>query len=257
VYNNHKDKFSDKKDKNTCVFGIRAVIEAVNAGKELEKVYVQKGLQGELFFELQKVLKNAGLNYQPVPGEKINKIAGYRNHQGVVAILSSITYQDIEKIIPTVFEEGKVPLVIVLDRITDVRNFGAIARTCECSGVDAIVIPSRGAAQINSDAIKTSAGALHKVPVCRSDNLKTTLDFLHGSGLQIVACSEDTKKMYYEIDLTLPTALIFGSEEDGISGEYLKRADETIAIPILGTIESLNVSVAAGIILYETIRQRK
>ena len=248
---------SDKKDKNTCVFGIRAVIEAVTAGKELEKVYVQKGLQGELFFELQKVLRQYNINYQPVPGEKINKIAGYRNHQGVVALLSSITYQDLEKIIPGIFEEGKVPLVLVLDRITDVRNFGAIARSAECSGVDAIVIPSRGAAQINSDAIKTSAGALHKIAVCRSDNLKLTLEFLKDSGLQIISCTEKTDKLYYECDLKLPTAIIMGSEEDGISGEYLKRSDVLVSIPMMGEIGSLNVSVAAGILLFEAIRQRK
>jgi 23S rRNA (guanosine2251-2'-O)-methyltransferase len=249
--------FSDKKDKNTCVFGIRAVIEAVTSGKELEKVYVQKGLQGELFYELQKVLREHNINYQPVPGEKINKIAGYRNHQGVVALLSSITYQDLEKIVPGIFEEGKVPLLLVLDRITDVRNFGAIARSAECAGVDAIIIPSRGAAQINSDAIKTSAGALHKVNVCRSDNLKTTLDYLQGCGLQIVSCTEKTEKLYYEVDLSLPTAIIMGSEEDGISGEYIKRSDSLVMIPMVGEIGSLNVSVAAGIILFEAVRQRK
>jgi 23S rRNA (guanosine2251-2'-O)-methyltransferase len=246
----------DKKDKNTAVFGIRPVIEAIHAGKELEKVYVQKGLKGELFFELQKVLREFNVPYQLVPGEKINKIAGYRNHQGVVALLSSITYQDIEKILPGVFESGKTPLVLVLDRITDVRNFGAIARTAECSGVDAIIIPSRGAAQINSDAIKTSAGALHKVAVCRSDNLKDTLEFLKDSGLQVVSCTEKTEKLYYETDLTLPTAVIMGSEEDGISGEYLKRSDALVKIPMLGEIGSLNVSVAAGIMLYEALRQR-
>jgi 23S rRNA (guanosine2251-2'-O)-methyltransferase len=247
----------DKKDKNTSVFGIRPVIEAVHAGKELEKVYVQKGLKGELFFELQKTLRDHNVPYQLVPAEKINKIAGYRNHQGVVALLSSITYQDIEKILPGVFESGKTPLVLVLDRITDVRNFGAIARTAECSGVDAIIIPSRGAAQINSDAIKTSAGALHKVAVCRSDNLKTTLEFLKDSGLQVVSCTEKTDTLYYETDLTLPTAIIMGSEEDGISGEYIKRSDALVKIPLLGEIGSLNVSVAAGILLFEAVRQRK
>ena len=233
------------------------MIEAVLSGKELEKVYVQKGLKGELFSELQKVLRDHNINYQPVPGEKINKIAGYRNHQGVVALLSSIVYSDIEKILPGVFESGKVPLVLVLDRITDVRNFGAIARTAECSGVDAIIIPSRGAAQINSDAIKTSAGALHKISVCRSDNLKSTLEFLSGSGLQIVSCTEKTDKDYTGCDLTLPTAIIMGSEEDGISGEYIKRSDVLVKIPLRGKIESLNVSVAAGIMLYEALRQRK
>jgi 23S rRNA (guanosine2251-2'-O)-methyltransferase len=248
---------NDKKDKNTFVFGIRAVIEAVTAGKELEKVFVQKGLKGELFFELQKTLRDHNVPYQVVPGEKINRIAGYRNHQGVVALLSTITYQDIEKILPGLFESGKAPLLLVLDRITDVRNFGAIARTAECSGVDAIIIPSRGAAQINSDAIKTSAGALHKIAVCRSDNLKDTLEYFKESGLQIVSCTEKTDKLVYDADLTLPSAIIMGSEEDGISGEYLKRSDVKVMIPLMGEIASLNVSVATGIILYEAVRQRK
>ena len=248
---------TNKKDNSTFVFGIRAVIEAVTAGKELDKVYVQKGLKSELFHELQRTLKEFKVPFQFVPAEKINKVAGYRNHQGVAAILSEVSYQDIENILPGLFEEGKVPLLLILDRITDVRNFGAICRSAECMGIHAVVIPSRGGAQINSDAIKTSAGALHKISVCRADNLKNTIDYLKESGLQIIACTEKGEKNCYEADLTAPCAIILGSEEDGISDEYLKRSDLTVSIPLSGEIGSLNVSVAAGIILYEAQRQRK
>ena len=246
----------EKKDKNTFLFGIRAVLEAVTAGKELDKVYIQKGLKSELFHELQRTLSEYKIPFQFVPAEKINKVAGYRNHQGVAATISGVTYQHIENILPTIFEEGKIPLILILDRITDVRNFGAICRSAECLGVHAVLIPSRGAAQVNADAVKTSAGALHKIPVCRSENLKTTIDFLKESGLQIISCTEKTEKNTSEADFSLPTAIILGSEEDGISEEYLKRSDETVKIPLLGEISSLNVSVAAGIILYEAQRQR-
>jgi 23S rRNA (guanosine2251-2'-O)-methyltransferase len=158
--------------------------------------------------------------------------------------------------LPGVFEKGKVPLLLMLDRVTDVRNFGAIARTAECMGVDAIIIPSRGGAQVTSDAVKTSAGALHRIPVCREDNLKKTLHFLNDSGLEIVACTEKTEKNLDAIDMTAPCCIIMGSEEDGISGEYLKLSKHKVRIPMLGNIESLNVSVATGMILYEATRQR-
>jgi len=246
----------ENRNSSIFVFGTRAVIEAVNSGRELEKVYIQKGLKNELVHELQRTLNEFKVPFQFVPAEKINKVAGYRNHQGVAAILSSVSYQNIENILPRVFEEGRTPLLLVLDRITDVRNFGAICRSAECMGVDAVIIPSRGAAQISPDAIKTSAGALHKIAVCRSENLKATLTFLKESGLQIVSCTEKSEKNCYECDLTMPTALILGSEEDGISEEYLKRSDLSVKIPLRGEIGSLNVSVAAGIILYEAQRQR-
>lgn len=248
---------NEKKEKNTFIFGIRAVIEAVTAGKELEKVFVQKGLTSELSHELQKTLRESNIPFQYVPAEKINKVAGYRNHQGVAAILSPVTYQHIENILPQLFEEGKTPLLLILDRITDVRNFGAICRSAECLGVHMVIIPSRGGAQVTPDAIKTSAGALHKIPVCRSENLKTTIAFLKESGLQIIACTEKAEKNSSSADLTLPSAVLLGSEEDGISEEYLRHADVQVKIPLLGEIGSLNVSVAAGIILYEAQRQRQ
>jgi len=232
-------------------------MEAITAGKELDKVFIQKGLKSELFYELQRMLNEYKIPFQFVPAEKINKVAGYRNHQGVAATISGVTYQDIENILPQLFEEGKIPLFLILDRITDIRNFGAISRSAECLGVHAIIIPSRGAAQINADAIKTSAGALHIIPVCRSENLKSTIDFLKESGVQIIACTEKTEKISTEADFTLPSAIILGSEEDGVSEEFLKRSDMSVQIPLLGEISSLNVSVAAGIILYEVQRQRQ
>lgn len=238
------------------LFGSRAVIEAIRAGKELDKVFLQNNLSNDLSSELKKLIRENNIPFQYVPSEKLNRLSS-KNHQGVIAFLSSIHYHEIENILPVLFEEGKTPLLLILDRITDVRNFGAIARTAECSGVHAIIIPSRGAAQINGDAIKTSAGALHEIPVCRSENLKATIDYIKESGLQIIACTEKSEKFYHETNLNIPTAIIVGSEEDGISGEYLKRADDKVKIPLLGKIESLNVSVATAIILYEAVRQRQ
>jgi 23S rRNA (guanosine2251-2'-O)-methyltransferase len=155
-----------------------------------------------------------------------------------------------------VFESGQTPLVLMLDRITDVRNFGAIARTAECAGVHFIIIPARGAAQINGDAIKTSAGALHRMKVCREDNLKNTIEELKEAGLKVVACHEKTENLIYSADFSQPTALIMGNEENGISGEYLRRSDMQVKIPMAGSIASLNVSVATGIVLFEALRQR-
>jgi len=245
-----------KENKNILLFGIRPVIEAITSGKEIDKIFIQTGLSGELSGELRKLIHELKLPFQYVPAEKLNRLTS-RNHQGIIAYLSLVTYQNIENILPSVFEQGKNPLVLVLDRITDVRNFGAISRSAECAGVDAIIIPARGAAQINGDAIKTSAGALHKIPVCRSENLKQTIEFLKESGLQVVACTEKTGVLYHTADFSLPTALVMGSEEDGISEENLRLADLQIKIPVLGEIQSLNVSVAAGIVLYEAVRQRE
>jgi 23S rRNA (guanosine2251-2'-O)-methyltransferase len=244
-----------KKETENMIFGLRPVIEAVKAGKEIDRLFVQSGLKNELFGELMSLLKKNNVPFQYVPLEKINRLTT-KNHQGVVGYISSIEYHKIENVLPTVFEKGKMPLILILDRITDVRNFGAIVRTAECSGVDAIIIPSRGAAQINADAIKTSAGALHKVPVCREDDLKHVIEYLRESGLVVVACTEKTKDNYYQNDFTLPVAIIMGSEENGISSEYLKLADAHAKIPLMGEIGSLNVSVAAGVLLYEAVRQR-
>jgi 23S rRNA (guanosine2251-2'-O)-methyltransferase len=237
------------------IFGVRAVIEAINADKAIDKILLQKGLSNELFGQLRNALKGKDIPYQFVPPEKINKITK-KNHQGMIAYLAEVTYYNVEDLLQEVFESGRTPLILILDRVTDVRNFGAIARSAECAGVDFIIIPSRGAAQINADAIKTSAGALHRMKVCREDNLKNTIEYLKEYKIQIVACHEKTDKLMYDADLKQATAIIMGSEENGISGEYLKRSDVAVKIPMIGQIASLNVSVATGIVLFEVIRQR-
>ena len=243
------------RESNQMVFGIRAVIEAIRAGKEIESLYIQRGLGGGLLNELKGVLNEYNIQAQQVPVEKLNRLT-LKNHQGVVAFISPIIYQKVEDIIPQIFEKGEVPLILVLDGITDVRNMGAIARTAECAGVHAIVIQAKGSAQINPDAIKTSAGALYKIPVCRHDNFMQTVRFLQESGLQLVCCTENTKENIYTPDYTSPTAIIMGSEEDGIRNEIIRIANHLAKIPMFGEIESLNVSVSSGVIIYEAIRQR-
>src|ERR1700710_2141044 len=251
MYNNNREP----RESNQVVFGIRAVIEAIKAGKEIESLYIQRGLSGDLVNELKELLAENNITAQQVPIEKLNRLT-QKNHQGVAAFISPITYQKIEDIIPQIFEKGEVPLILVLDAITDVRNMGAIARTAECSGVHAIVVPAKGSAQINPDAIKTSAGALYKIPVCRHDNFMQTIKFLQESGLQLVCCTEKTNDFIYAPDYTVPTAIIMGSEEDGVRNEIIRIADYLAKIPMFGEIESLNVSVSTGVILYEAIRQR-
>lgn len=237
------------------VFGIRAVIEAIRSDKEIESLYIQRGIGGGLLNDLKALMQEYGIVGQQVPVEKLNRIT-QKNHQGVIAVISPIIYQKIENIIPEIFERGETPLILVLDGITDVRNMGAIARTAECAGVHAIVIPAKGSAQINADGIKTSAGALYKIPVCRHDNFMQTIRFLQESGLQLVCCTEKTKDDIYNPDYTSPTAIIMGSEEDGIRNEIIRISDHLAKIPMFGEIESLNVSVSTGIILYEAVRQR-
>jgi 23S rRNA (guanosine2251-2'-O)-methyltransferase len=244
-----------KKEKSNFIFGTRTAIEAIRAGKEVDKIFIQKGLNNELFSELRKLITEGNIPHQFVPIEKLDRITG-KNHQGVICFLSEITFHNIENLLPGIYEKGAVPLLLILDKVTDVRNFGAICRTAECSGVNAIIIPSRGSAQINADAVKTSAGALQIIPVCREENLKNTIIFLKESGVQIIACTEKTDDYYYSLDFTQPTAIIMGSEEDGISGEYLKLCDHKAKIPLLGEIQSLNVSVACGVLLYEVVKQR-
>lgn len=244
-----------KRESNQLVFGIRAVIEAIKSGQEIESLYLQRGLRGDLMIELKELLTEHQITAQQVPVEKLNRLT-MKNHQGVVAFISPIIYQKIEDIIPAIYEKGETPLILILDGITDVRNMGAIARTAACTGVHAIVVPSRGAAQINPDTIKTSAGALYTLPVCRVESLSKTAKFLQESGLQLVACTEKTEDFLYQPDYTAPTAIILGSEEDGISNDLIRIADHLAKIPMLGELESLNVSVSAGVILYETVRQR-
>lgn len=238
------------------IFGIRAVIEAVEAGKEIDKVIVKRELQGDLFKELSTVLKAHDIPMQKVPIERIDRFTR-KNHQGVIAFLSAITYEKIEDIVPFLYEQGKNPFILVLDGITDVRNFGAIARTCEVAGVDAIVIPARGSVTVNADAVKTSAGALLKIPVCKEQNLTEAIQFLKNSGVKVVAATERAANYYTDSDFTGPIALVMGSEDTGVSTENLRICDELVRIPQFGTIGSLNVSVAAGVLVYEVIRQTK
>lgn len=238
------------------IFGIRAVIEAVEAGKEIDKVIVKRELQGDLFKELTNVLKIHNIPVQKVPVERIDRLTR-KNHQGVVAFLSAIAYERIEDIVPFLYEQGKNPFIVVLDGLTDVRNFGAIARTCEVAGVDAIVIPQRGSVTVNADAVKTSAGALLKIPVCRENSLTEAIQFLKNSGIKVVAATERAALNYTEADYTGPVAIVMGAEDVGVSNENIRICDELVKIPQFGTIGSLNVSVAAGILVYEVIRQTK
>lgn len=249
----YKSKQSDQID--DIVFGIRPVLEAINAGKDIDRVFIQNGLRSELFKELMGMLKQYDIPYKFVPTVKLNKITR-KNHQGVIAYVSPIAFGNIEQIIPGLFENGTDPLIVILDKITDVRNFGAILRTAESAGVNAIVFPSQGSALLNSGTIKSSAGAIYNIPICRSDNLKDTIEFLKNSGLKIVAATEKGAELYTDAPLDGPLALIMGSEGEGVSGEYLKRSDIKVKIPMLGKTESLNVSVAAGVLLYEVVRQR-
>jgi 23S rRNA (guanosine2251-2'-O)-methyltransferase len=254
MFNNNRPPRRDN-NSNQMVFGIRAIIEAIASGKEVESLFIQRGLTGELVQELKAITAEYQILPQFVPFEKLNRLTP-KNHQGAVAVISPIIYQKIENLIPEVYEKGEVPLILVLDGVTDVRNMGAIARTAECAGVQAIVIPAKGSAQINADAIKTSAGALFKIPVCRHDNFMQTIKFLQESGLQIVCCTEKTNENIYKPDYTVPTAIVMGSEEDGIRNELIRISDHLAKIPMFGEIASLNVSVSAGVILYEAVRQR-
>ena len=242
-------------EKSEMIFGVRAVIEAIQAGKEIDKILIKRDIQSDLSKELFAVLKGTLIPVQRVPVERINRITR-KNHQGVIAFISSITYQKTEDIVPFLFEQGRNPLLIMLDGITDVRNFGAIARTCECAGVDAVIIPAKNSVSVNADAIKTSAGALHKLPVCREANLTQTIKFLKDSGFKIVAATEKGDYDYSKANYRDPACIIVGAEDTGVPYEHLALCDEWIKIPMQGTIESLNVSVAAGILIYEAIKQR-
>jgi len=239
-----------------AIFGLRPIIEAIQAGKEIDTLFIQKGLKNELFQELWQLVRTRKVNYKHVPVEKLNRLTR-KNHQGVFAFISPINFHKTDNVIQDVFEKGENPLFLILDRITDVRNFGAIIRTAECSGVQAVIVPEKGSAAINGDAVKTSAGALHNIPICREFNLKATIEYLKNCGLQIVGCTEKTDDIIYQPDFSVPTAIIVGSEKDGISPEYLKLCNHKAKIPMNGTISSLNVSVSAGIILYEAVRQRQ
>jgi 23S rRNA (guanosine2251-2'-O)-methyltransferase len=237
------------------IFGLRPIIEAVESGKEIEKIFIKRELGGELAQQLWNLVHERQIPVVKVPVEKLNRLTR-KNHQGAIAYLSPVVYQHIEDIIPVLYEEGKTPFVVVLDGVTDVRNFGAIARTCECAGVDAIVVPMKGGAAANADAVKTSAGALHIIPVCREISVQKAVQFLKDSGLTIVAASEKAVHDYSQADYRNPLAIVMGSEDVGISPEVLRLCDQMVSIPVLGKIQSLNVSVAAGVLIYEAVKQR-
>lgn len=243
------------KEKN-MIFGIRAVIEAINAGKEIEKIFIRREMGGDLLKELFDLVQERKIPVQKVPLEKLNRLTT-KNHQGVVAYISSIEYQHIENIIPMLYEQSKDPFIVILDGVTDVRNFGAIARTCECAGVDAIIMPMRGGAAANADAVKTSAGALHIIPVCRENSLHNTVSYLQKCGVKVVAASEKASHLYSQADYSGPLAIVMGAEDVGISPDILRIVDDMVSIPICGQISSLNVSVATGIIVYEAVKQRR
>jgi 23S rRNA (guanosine2251-2'-O)-methyltransferase len=238
-----------------CIFGLRPVIEAIKAGKQIDRLLIKQGLQGALYHELMLEVRKYNIVYQIVPVERIELVTR-KNHQGVLAWLSVIEYQNIENLLPFVFEKGEDPLIIVLDGVSDVRNFGAIVRTAECLGAHGIVIPEKGSARITADAVKTSAGALHTFPVCRERSVVRAVEYLKASGLKIVCAAEKSGSTASETDLTGPAVLILGSEDKGISRELISLSDHKIMIPMKGSIGSLNVSVAAGILLYEIARQR-
>jgi len=244
-----------KKEKEQLIIGIHPLLEAIKAGKEINKVLLRRGYKGDNFSELFAEIRKFGIPYQFVPLEKLNRVTK-ANHQGVIAFLSLIEYKNIEEIIRNCFDSGHDPFIIVLDQITDVRNFGAIARTAECAGVDALVIPSKGSVSITPDALKTSAGALNRIPVCRSENLLHTIKFLQDSGIIILAATEKAKENYFNIDLNGPIALVMGAEEIGINPNILKISNILVSIPLKGKVESLNVSVACGIITFEIVKQR-
>ncbi len=237
------------------VIGIRPVIEAINAGKEIDRVFIQNGLRSDLFKELMGLLKSFSVPYKYVPPEKLNRLTR-KNHQGVIAFVSPVVFSSLEELIEGVYEQGRDPFLVILDKITDVRNFGAILRTAESVGVDGVVIPTQGAAMLNSGTVKSSAGAIFNIKLCRSENLKDSIDIMKASGLKIAAATEKGADLYYNSELKGPLALIMGSEDIGVSPAYLKRSDLRVMIPMIGKTESLNVSVAAGILLYEVLKQR-
>lgn len=242
-------------DPSRMIIGPRAVLQAIEAGTPMDKIMMQKGLQGELSKELKQALKANDIFYQLVPAEKLNRLTR-SNHQGIIAFRSAVAFGNLDEVVQQVYESGRDPLVLMLDEVTDVRNFGAICRSAECFGVHAVVIPERGSAQVNEDAMKTSAGALLTLPVCRERSLTHAISRLKSSGLRIVACTEKGASDLSQTQINPPVCVIMGSEEKGIHPDIFKLADERVFIPTTGITPSLNVSVAAGIILFELSRKK-
>ncbi len=240
---------------NEMIFGVRAVIEAIQAGKEVDKILIKKDLQSDLSRQLFEILRDKDIPVQRVPAERLDRLTR-KNHQGVIAFMPAIAYQQLDSIVPFVYEQGKSPFIVLLDGITDVRNFGAIARTCECAGVDTVVIPSKGSVSVNADAMKTSAGALNVLPVCKEKSITQAIKYLKECGVLVVAATEKAEKNYTEVDYSGPVAFVMGAEDTGVSYDNLRICDEMVKIPQFGTIGSLNVSVATSILIYEAVRQR-
>ncbi len=236
------------------IFGLHPVMEAIDAGREISKVLLRKGLDGNMYKELLAMLRSYDIPSQIVPIEKLNRVTR-KNHQGIIAFVSPVEYARIENLIPSLFEKGEVPFVVVCEGVTDTRNIGAIARSAECAGAHALLLPTKGSAMISADAVKTSAGALHHIAVCRTDNLKATLLFLKNSGLKMIAASEKARDIYYQANLSGPAVLLLGAEDTGIPAEYLRLTDVAVKIPVKGQIASLNVSAAAAVLMYEMVKQ--
>jgi len=238
------------------IFGIRAIIEAINAGKEIDKVILQKEAQGDLMQELMKAMRKENINFSYVPVEKLNKLSKFNNHQGAVASIAPIKFVTMEQLVEGVLEKKENPLFLILDQLSDARNFGAIIRTAECTGVDGIIIQKQGSAPVNGDTVKTSAGAVFNIPICKVDHIKDAVFYLQGSGITTVAATEKTENNIYDIDFKGGIAIIMGSEDKGVNPSVLKIVDQKAKLPMYGTISSLNVSVACGAFLYEVVRQR-
>lgn len=241
---------------DTTIFGLRAIIEAINSGSTINKVYLQKGLRGNLFFELESLIKKQKITTSFVPVEKLDRLSKNKNHQGAVAQISPVEFEDLEKLIEETLEQTSTPLFILLDQVSDVRNFGAIIRSAECTGANGIIIQQSGSAPVNAETIKTSAGAAFKVPICRVSHIKDAIYTLQASDISIVAATEKTDNLIYDLDLNKAIAIVMGSEHRGVNPSVLKIVNEKAKLPLYGEIDSLNVSVACGAFLYEVIRQR-
>lgn len=239
---------------NNLIFGIRPVVEAIEAGRQIEKLYIRKGAEGQLMNELRDLCLRHRVRVQEVPVEKLNRLVR-GNHQGVVAQIAAIAYVQLEEILERV-PDDETPLVVVFDGVTDVRNFGAIARSAECAGAHGLIVPLKNSAPVNAEAIRSSAGALTTIPVCRVGSVRNTLRQLQTEGFQVAAATEKSRKLLYDADFRRPTAIVMGAEDTGVSREVLKLCDEQLAIPMIGRIESLNVSAAAAVMLFEAVRQR-
>lgn len=241
--------------KNQLIYGIRAIIEAIDAKKPINKLFLQKGLKGELYRELEYIIRKNGISVSYVPVEKLNRLTA-NNHQGAIAQISPVAFHDFEPLIENILNQNKKPLFLLLDQVTDVRNFGAIIRTAECTGVDAIIVPKSGSAPITEDTVKTSAGAAFNIPISKVDHLKDAIFYLQSSDTKVIGATEKTDNSIYNVDFDRPIAILLGSEEKGISPSILKMLDSKAKLPLLGDIGSLNVSVACGVFLYEALRQR-